>query len=304
MKPVYKVMLWCLFFVFSMSTISLPLAIAEQKNQLRDPWPKEHYVLVHGGWHGAWCWYKVELTLKAMGNSVTVIDLPAHGKDKTDPKKVTLQGYIDCVTKALDAIDEPVILVGHGTSGVIVSMAAEARPDKIKNLIYIAGTLANNGETIADVLTLDQDSLVVPNTEVNFKDGTIAINAKVIDQALYAMSPSYDRSLARREMRPEPIAPLYTPVALTEHNFGKITKYYIRTIQDQAVTANYQSQMIQKFNFNAVYDIDSDHAAFFSKALYLSAMLLTIPQVDSLGLDVNESINQFNTIQKKLEYTY
>ncbi|WP_461056300.1 alpha/beta fold hydrolase [Spirosoma arcticum] len=52
------------------------------------------FVLVHGAWHGAWCWKKVTPLLEANGNRVLVPDLPGHGVDKTPPATVTLDDYV------------------------------------------------------------------------------------------------------------------------------------------------------------------------------------------------------------------
>jgi pimeloyl-ACP methyl ester carboxylesterase len=41
------------------------------------------FILVHGGWHGAWCWNKVLPLLKEKGVNAIAIDLPGHGEDKT-----------------------------------------------------------------------------------------------------------------------------------------------------------------------------------------------------------------------------
>ena len=53
------------------------------------------YVLVHGAWHGAWCWNKVVPLLKKEGHATVTLDLPGHGEDNTPIQEVTLQAYAD-----------------------------------------------------------------------------------------------------------------------------------------------------------------------------------------------------------------
>jgi len=48
------------------------------------------YVLIHGAWHGSWCWEKVIHLLEKAGHKVIAPDLPGHGKDKTPIQEVTL----------------------------------------------------------------------------------------------------------------------------------------------------------------------------------------------------------------------
>ena len=55
--------------------------------------PKKNYILVHGAYHGKWCWDKVVPILEKEGNQVYAIDLPGHGNDNTSPEDVTLELY-------------------------------------------------------------------------------------------------------------------------------------------------------------------------------------------------------------------
>src|SRR5262249_46705445 len=72
-----------------------------------------HFFLVHGAWHGAWCWYKIVAGLEDAGPPVTAIDLPAAGIDPAPAASVTLRAQAERIVATLDALAEPVILVGH-----------------------------------------------------------------------------------------------------------------------------------------------------------------------------------------------
>src|SRR5687768_14146898 len=93
------------------------------------------YVLVHGSWHGSWCWQKVTPRLEAAGHSVKAIDLPGHGGDGVKARDITLESYVQCVTDVLEELKERAILVGHSRGGVVISQAAEQRPEKIERLV-------------------------------------------------------------------------------------------------------------------------------------------------------------------------
>ena len=69
-------------------------------------------------------------------------DLPGLGEDRTPIPKVSLQSYADRISQVLDAEPEPVVLVGHSSGGMIISQAAEQRPDKVKLLVYLAAILS------------------------------------------------------------------------------------------------------------------------------------------------------------------
>src|SRR4051812_2786005 len=65
--------------------------------------PMATFVLVHGSWHGAWCWYKVTAALEAAGHRVIVPDLPAHGRDwRVARGRITLAAMTRSIVRILD----------------------------------------------------------------------------------------------------------------------------------------------------------------------------------------------------------
>ncbi len=144
------------------------------------------YVLVHGSWHGAWCWYKVVPRLEQAGHTALAIDLPGHGRDWTPARDVSLQTYVDCVCGLLDTLPEPAILVGHSRGGIVISQAAESRPEKIKALVYLAAYLIPNGEAMLPTALSDTESLIVPNLTLNEEHGWHMLKAEAFKEALYA----------------------------------------------------------------------------------------------------------------------
>ncbi len=105
------------------------------------------YLLIHGSWHGAWCWYKITARLEAAGHTVIVPDMPGHGRDWRLPGQITMQDYVDTITQILDAAAEPVVLVVHSRNGIVATQAAEARSQKILTLVYLASYLPPIGDT-------------------------------------------------------------------------------------------------------------------------------------------------------------
>ena len=116
------------------------------------------FVLIHGSWHGAWCWYKVIPRLERAGHRVIAPDLPSLGKDKTPISRVSLRLWTESVCQVLDAETEPVVLVGHSRGGMVISEVAESRPEKIKTLVYLCAFLLWNGESVMQVAQTDDTS--------------------------------------------------------------------------------------------------------------------------------------------------
>lgn len=92
------------------------------------------FVLVHGAWHGGWCWEKLRPLLEAEGHTVIAPDMPGHGEDRLPIEDQNLEKYARTVEALIAPLNEPVILVGHSFGGMITSQAACYIPNKIKNL--------------------------------------------------------------------------------------------------------------------------------------------------------------------------
>jgi len=239
------------------------------------------YVLIHGSWHGAWCWHKIIPLLEEAGQRVIAVDLPGHGRDWTPASAVTLQSYVDCVLEVLDAQTEPVILIGHSRGGIVISQVAEARPEKIKTLVYLAAFLIPNGEPMLATALSDSESLIVANLQVNEAEGWHMLQEQAFQAALYADCSESDLALARSLLTAEPNAPVATPLQLSAENFGRVPRVYIEALQDRGISPALQKKMYTATPCQLVLSMNTSHSPFFSAPHSLVEHLLTAAQVGS-----------------------
>ena len=221
-----------------------------------------HFVLVHGAWHGAWCWYKIVAGLEAAGHRATTLDLPSAGIDGTPAAPVTLQTQADRVIALLDTLPDPVILVGHSAGGPVVSTVAEARPDKIAKLVYVTALLPD-GESITSVIGQDPDSLVAGSLMI-LPDGTVKIRDEAARALFYGLSDDADVALARALLKPVGFLPNINPVAIGP-GFARVRRFYVACRRDRAITHGFQQAMIAALPCEKVFTINSDHSPFFSR---------------------------------------
>ncbi|MGF7233843.1 MAG: alpha/beta hydrolase [Frankia sp.] len=99
------------------------------------------FVLVHGGFHGAWCWELLRPELEKRGHATLAVDLPGHGK-RVD-EDATLAGYRDAVVEVLEPGD---VVVGHSMGGFVTSLAADAAADLVRHVVYLAAGLPIEGQ--------------------------------------------------------------------------------------------------------------------------------------------------------------
>jgi pimeloyl-ACP methyl ester carboxylesterase len=108
-------------------------------------------LLVHGAWHGAWCWGPVIEALAERDVGAVAVDLPGHG---TDPGALTdLHGDAQRVQEALEGLTEPVVLVGHSYGGVVITEAG-VHP-MVSHLVYLASFNLDEGESAMGVATTE-----------------------------------------------------------------------------------------------------------------------------------------------------
>ncbi|KAF3772577.1 hypothetical protein EJ110_NYTH57514 [Nymphaea thermarum] len=104
---------------------------------------KQHFVLVHGSCHGAWCWFNLAPLLRKAGHEVSVFDLKASGIHPAMPDQVvSVADYSQPLLDLLDSIaaDERVVLVGHSFGGFSIALAADKFPAKVSVADYTLAT--------------------------------------------------------------------------------------------------------------------------------------------------------------------
>lgn len=220
------------------------------------------YVLVHGAYHGAWCWYKVKPSLETRGHDVTTFDLPAHGIDMTPPASVSFDDYVTQVCDAIDHLEESIILVGHSMAGMVITQAAERRVDAIDTVVYLTAYLPADGESMIDQRV--EGSLISRNFTVDEPQGVGIVEDDAITEIFYADCSSHDQALARSLFRPEPVEPLRTPVSISTERFGSVRRAYIRCEHDQGITDDQQRSMIEENRVDIEVSLPSSHSPFFS----------------------------------------
>jgi pimeloyl-ACP methyl ester carboxylesterase len=231
------------------------------------------FVLVHGAWHGGWCWERVTPLLEARGHQVIAPDLPAMGADLTDARGITLESWAGFVVELLRASAEAAILVGHSRAGVVISRAAELAPRSIRRLVYLSAYLLTAGDTVADAARADADSLVSPNMLPARAGLTCSLRPSVVRDAFYGRCTAADAAEAAARLTSEPLKPLVTPLDITEEGFGSVPRAYIQCSADRAVTPAAQRLMQQALPCDPVFTLDSDHSPFLGCPAALAELL-------------------------------
>jgi pimeloyl-ACP methyl ester carboxylesterase len=100
-------------------------------------------VLVHGAWHGAWCWDLLSRRLDAHGITNVAVDNPSVARAPAD-----LAADGDNLTRVLDAVEGPVLLVGHSYGGAVITDAGAH--SNIEHLLYVTAFALDDGESLME----------------------------------------------------------------------------------------------------------------------------------------------------------
>lgn len=233
-------------------------------------------LMVHGAWHGAWCWHKLTPLLGAAGARVVAPDLPSMGDDVTPPSVITLDYWARFIADLAGREAEPVTLVAHSRGGIVASRAAELVPDRIRRLVYVAAYLLPARSTLANEARGDVDSLIPPNMIPASSGLTCTVNPAVIREAFYGRCPDEDAAFAQARLSPEPLKPLVTPLDITPERYGRVPRAYVETRFDNVITLPAQRRMQAALPCDPVFMLDSDHSPFLSQPEALARILISI----------------------------
>lgn len=116
------------------------------------------YVLVHGAWHGSWCWKRVRKALQAAGHDVFTPTLTGVGeRSHLNSPDINLDTHIQDVVNLIRWEElSNVILCGHSYGGCVISGAADRIPDRIRALVYLDAFVLEDGERLSDLLSEGQ----------------------------------------------------------------------------------------------------------------------------------------------------
>ena len=242
--------------------------------------PAPTLVLVHGAFQDARAWDDVLPLLRQRGLNAVTVNLPGRAGDGTPVEAATLDGYRDAVLKVVQAQPGPVVLVGHSFGGITISNVAEAAPERIRTLVYVAAYLPQADaadQSMAKLAEQDQwnrfnkgrqNFLLAPD----YKTASVLAADRVLLFCADCTPTAQQRTLTL--MQREPLAPAATPVKLTAARFGAVDKVYVHTTRDNAVSFTLQQRMVARTPVRRTLTLDTGHSPFVESPQALADALV------------------------------
>jgi len=221
-------------------------------------------VLVHGAWEEANIWQAVTPLLENDGYRVVTVTLPVRPSSPLSPDKASLDLYRETILNAIGNPAQPVVLVGHSFGGITISVAAEAAPEKISTLVFVAGYLPKDGQSLLDLGNSDKDSKIGPHLQIMKDKGIIAVEYSARADLFCLDCNDQFRTAIPSLIVDEPLGPLVTPVHLTASRFGKVDRVYIHTAKDQIVSPSLQAIMVAATPVRREFTLETGHTPFLT----------------------------------------
>jgi pimeloyl-ACP methyl ester carboxylesterase len=173
------------------------------------------FVLVHGAWHGSWCWKRVRRALQNQGHEVFTPTLTGVGeRSHLLSRDVNLETHVQDVLNLIKWEDlTGVVLCGHSYGGAVVSGVADRVPDRIGALVYLDAFVLENGQSLHSVLPAEQRAMQLEDV-AKFGDGW---KVPPIPAEVFHLNTT-DAAWVNRQCTMQPLATFQQPLNLT----GKI----------------------------------------------------------------------------------
>jgi pimeloyl-ACP methyl ester carboxylesterase len=266
-------------------------------------------VLVHGFWHGSWCWSLLTEQLAARGISSVAVDLDGHGLKSRSPAARWGRPFdpvafaaepsgLPAVTASSAALTlagqlrligggEPVVVVAHSMGGTVATAAAELEPSLFARLVYVSAfapvngaaaeysaSAENEGEMYTSLLAADPVTVGAARLDTGDPGGHSAIR-----EAFYG---DLDEATAEAAISLlEPDGPIGIPAeafTVTAGRYGSVPHAYVICTKDNVIPVALQRRFVAEIDAvsaapTAVTELDSSHSPFLSQPVALADVI-------------------------------
>ena len=230
------------------------------------------FILIHGMWHGGWCWERLTPLLRDAGHQVHAPTLAGLAE------RADMRGnHIDLNTHVQDVIDlcesqnlSNVILVGHSSGGFMAHVVADRIPERVGHIVNLDGMVPENGKSLADLIGETWDFFKKKATE----SGDEWWCPPILEWT-FGVSGA-DLKWAQSKLTPHPLKTLTTPVALENSRARYIPSTFIRCsdgMTDEEIAAEEKNFTGLGINFRS---LPTGHDAMITVPKELAKILLEL----------------------------
>ena len=229
------------------------------------------FVLIHGAWHGGWCWRRVVPLLRDAGHAVYAPSLTGLG----DRVHLAHPG-IDLGTHIQDVVSlaemeelENIVLVGHSYGGMVITGAAERIASSLRRLVYIDAFLPENGCGLLDYAAAERAATMR-------NEGETAGMVSCPPLAVFGVTRPGDVAWVSRHLTKQPYRTLTQPVALDLNNAAvkALPKTYVHCTSPSTGSFEQFAGRLRNDPAWQFFEVQTGHDAMITEPEALSRILL------------------------------
>jgi pimeloyl-ACP methyl ester carboxylesterase len=233
------------------------------------------FALVHGAWHGAWCWELLTPLLQREGHDVVAMDLPC------DDASASFETYADVVCDALAGCDHDVVLVGHSLGANTIPLVAARRP--VRHLVYLCGVVPAIGRSVFDQIV--GTDMMRPGWDAGLSEPDAESRTTWVDPdraraLLFADCDETAVEAGFSRLRPQASYPSTLPFSLSE--FPAISCTSVICSDDQMVNPDWSKRIARDRLGADVIELPGSHSPFLSRPSALAAALHGLAEAEPM----------------------
>jgi pimeloyl-ACP methyl ester carboxylesterase len=226
-------------------------------------------VLVHGAFHGAWCWAALQAELDRRGVPSVAVDRPGHGTSR-EPL-ADLHGDAAALSAVVEKLQRDVVLVGHSYGGAVIGQADSGA--SVRQLVYLTAMVLDEGESASSLAaTLPVVDGPAKRLFRRRDDGLIEADPALAPAAFYHRCPPEAAAAAVARLDPQRAVTLKQPASRAR--WKDLPSTYILCRDDQAVHPAAQDAMAGRCG--TTVHLDSDHSPFLAMPGELADLLTDV----------------------------
>lgn len=236
----------------------------------------ETFLLVHGAYHGAWCWAAVGRKLAELGHRAIAIDLPGHGASRFDRARVDLDVYADALVDAVEREGlSDLVLAGHSMAGAALTIAAPKIASRLKRLIFISAMVLRDGERLADYVPDKRRPLLEQAMEAPDRCVALSEAFKERFRATFIQDASSDlQDFVIAGLNPQPAATYLKPIANAPFFELDLPMSWVTLEDDLALDPlRWHPLFSSRLKNPSIRSIKGGHEAMFTKPVELACAL-------------------------------
>jgi pimeloyl-ACP methyl ester carboxylesterase len=237
-----------------------------------------NFVLVHGAWHGSWCWQRVTSLLQQQGHRVHAVTLTGLGeRAHLLSPAITLDTHIDDVISAIEVEEfHDVVLAVHSYAGMIGTAVADRLGKHLKHLVYVDAVLPKPGESWSST-----QSAATQQQRLSAAQATTRFSFPPPDPEVFGLKDA-DHAWVKRRQTPHPGNTYQAPLSFDVQRVAAIARTFVNCTEPALATIEPSRLRAKDAKFwdgawlpnSKIVEIKTGHDPMISEPAALAKILL------------------------------